>query len=97
MSQPKDRKDYCGPFWMPSFMRRWMSAKFNASCKIHDLDYESQKYTQQEADMRFIRNMIKQCKGQFLWEIFACMYFLAVRAGGKISFDKAKKEKRPRA
>jgi hypothetical protein len=87
-----DRKDFCGPYWMPSFMRRFLSSKFNASCKIHDLDYESQKFSQREADIRFITHMIKQCDGKFFWEVLAVLYFLSVRIGGKISFNKAKKE-----
>lgn len=90
--QTPERKDYCGPYWLPAFMRRFLSSKFNASCKIHDMDYESDKYTQQDADVRFIRNMIKQCKGRYLWEVVAVIFFLAVRAGGKISWKKAKSD-----
>ena len=85
-------KDYCGPYWLPKFMRRFLSSKFNASCKIHDLDYDTQKFSQQEADIRFITHMIKQCHGRFLWEVLACVFFIFVRIGGKLSWTKSKEE-----
>ena len=86
-----ERKDYCGPYWMPSFMRKWLSSKFNASCKIHDRDYEK-GIPQEKADFRFIQHLYRQSKGRFFWEVVACIFFLMVRAGGKISWKKAQEE-----
>jgi len=87
-----NKKYYCGPYWLPKWAQKILSYKFNASCKVHDLDYASKKFTQQETDIRFLTNMIKQCKGRFFWEVFACILFIAVRIGGKLSWDNAKKE-----
>ena len=84
------RSDYCGPFWMPSFLRKWASSKFNASCKIHDMDYGSPKYTQKDADSRFLYHMMKQASGSMFWIIVAFCFYLMVRAGGWISYKKTK-------
>jgi len=48
------RKDFCGPYWMPAKIRRLFSSKFNASCKIHDLDYASKKFSRKQSDKRFL-------------------------------------------
>lgn len=82
----KERKDYCGPYWMPSWLRKLLSSKFNASCKIHDLDYTSSKFTQKEADVRFLIHMIRQAKTSKFWRFIATLYYLAVRIGGKFSW-----------
>ena len=87
----KERKDYCGPFWMPKFMRIWLSDKFNASCKIHDMDYGSKKFTRKEADVRFLEHMTRQAKDSKWWKFVAKGYYYAVRLGGKLSWDRAKK------
>ncbi len=81
-------KFYCGPYWMPECIQKIMSKHFNASCKIHDMDYASKQYDQNHADRRFLDNMITQCKGRFLLEVLACGYFIAVRIGGKLSWKK---------
>ena len=33
------QKYHCGPENAPKWVRRILSYKFNASCKIHDMDY----------------------------------------------------------
>lgn len=95
MSEEKKitRKDYCGPFWMPSFMRKWASSKFNASCKIHDMDYDSERFTRKEADARFLFHMLKQAHGSVFWVLMAGWYYTWVRLGGWISWNKAKKDR----
>ena len=87
------RKDYCGPFWMPKFLRKLVSNKFNASCKIHDLDYVSDKFTQKESDDRFLAHMLKQAKGSVFWVLMAACFYTAVRLGGWISYKKAQKDR----
>ncbi len=82
------RRDYCGPYWMPSFLRRILSSKFNASCKIHDLDYETTRFTRDEADARFQDHMNRQSGMNYVWRLIAFMYYTAVRVGGKLSWGK---------
>lgn len=84
------KKYYCGPYWVPKWGQKILSSQFNASCKIHDMDYESKEFTQQEADIRFLNNCIKQARGRFLVEVWACVYFILIRIGGKLSWDKDK-------
>lgn len=80
-------KYYCGPDWMPEWALKIASIKFNASCKIHDLDYESpQKFTRLEADIRFLHHMMRQARGYLFWEIMALIYFLLARLAGRFSY-----------
>ena len=81
-------KYYCGPQWLPEWMRKIASTKFNASCKIHDLDYASQKFTRYESDMRFLTNMMKQANDSLFWEIMAMIYFVLARIAGRMSWKK---------
>jgi len=84
----KDRKDYCGPYWMPSFLRKAVSSKFNASCKIHDMDYASRQYSRSEADKRFREHSLRQAGSHKGWRILARIFYLLVRIGGRISYGK---------
>ena len=84
----RERKDYCGPYWMPSKLRRAVSSKFNASCKIHDLDYDSKKYSRKQADNRFLKHMKKQAKSNILLKIVAYFFYISVRIGGAISWKR---------
>lgn len=87
------KKYYCGPFWMPKFLQKWASFKFNHSCKIHDEDYALGELTQKEADDKFLVNMIKQANGKFYWMPIAGWYWLWVRMAGWISYKNSKKER----
>ncbi|NVM37758.1 MAG: hypothetical protein HWN81_19355 [Candidatus Lokiarchaeota archaeon] len=86
-------KYYCGSWWTPRWVRRILSVKFNASCKVHDLDYHTTKFTREEADTRFLLHMVKQAKGSIFWEIIATLFYIFVRMLGKLSYgvNKAKK------
>lgn len=85
------RKVACGPWWMPKFIRRFLSSRFNSSCIIHDRDYETKKYTQKEADKRFLKHMLKQSEGKFfLTKVLAYSFYFAVRVGGRFSYGKKK-------
>lgn len=79
-------KYYCGSVWIPGWIRRILSIRFNASCKIHDLDYESTRFDREETDTRFLLHMIRQCKGNIFWEIIATFYYIFVRILGKLSW-----------
>ena len=81
------RKDYCGPEYFPKFIRRFLSNKFNASCKIHDIDYVSGKYTRKEADKRFLINMKTQAKSNDLYKVYAYIYYICTRIGGIFSYE----------
>jgi len=83
----QEKEDYyCGAWWTPKWIRRILSFKFNASCKIHDLDYKTTRFTREEADTRFLLHMIRQAKGSILWEGFATIFYLFVRFLGKLSY-----------
>lgn len=81
-------KCYCGPWWSPKFINCWLSKPFNASCKVHDLDYESDKYSQLEADDRFKKNLTRQAKGSIIKRMLVPVYYWAVRLGGRASYGK---------
>lgn len=83
-----NRKDYCGPFWIPSWMRKFLSNRFNASCYIHDKDYISCKMTRLQADNRFLEHMLRQVKGKIFPTILAYCFYVMVRIGGWISYNK---------
>lgn len=86
----KERKDYCGPDWLHPKLRRLLSGKFNASCKIHDLDYGSKKYSRSEADRRFREHTLRQAGNSLLWKVVAKFFYYMVRIGGRISYGKNK-------
>lgn len=82
---------YCGPNWgwFPELLKRPLSYRFNASCKIHDLDYGSPKYSRFQADIRFLYHMMRQAEGSLFWELVAVLYFLAARVAGWLSWSKS--------
>ena len=82
------RTYYCGPWWMPNFIRRIFSYKFNASCKIHDLDYASGEFTRLEADVRFFSHMSRQANGWLFWEMVAVLYYVMARFVGRMSWKR---------
>ncbi len=86
------RQDYCGPYWAPKWFRRFLSKKFNASCKVHDLDYSSKGFSRGEADSRFLNHMNRQANSNLCWKLIAFIYYSLVRIGGKFSWDNADKD-----
>jgi len=90
MKDKKVNKDYCGPYWAPKWVNCILSKPFRASCKVHDLDYESKKYTRKEADARFLKNLMKQASKKPLapmWKVLGYLYYLAVLVGGQKSWE----------
>ena len=73
---------------MPNFARRVFSYKFNASCKIHDLDYASNKFTRLQADTRFFTHMMRQSAGYIFWELIALCYLVITRLIGRMSWHR---------
>lgn len=86
MSSHEKETYYCGAWWTPKFIRRILSVKFNASCKIHDLDYKTVKFSREEADTRFLLHMVRQAKGSILSEVLATVFYIFVRMMGKLSW-----------
>lgn len=82
----KKEKYYCGATWTPKWIRYILSVRFNASCKVHDLDYETTRFDREEADTRFLLHMIRQSKNAVRWEIVATSYYIFVRILGKLSW-----------
>ena len=77
---------------MPKCLRKILSTKFNASCKVHDLDYTTAKYNRDEADARFQDHMNRQARHSLWWRFIAFSFYLAVRVGGKLSWKKPDSE-----
>lgn len=90
MKQHEKQKYYCGAWWVPKFIRKILSVRFNASCKIHDLDYMNKEITREESDVKFLLNMIRQSKGSIFFEFIATLFYIFVRILGKISWKKSK-------
>ena len=88
----KNIKYYCGSWWTPKFIRRILSVKFNASCKIHDLDYKSKKFDREEADTRFLLHMVRKSKKSLIFEVLATIYYIFVRMLGKLSWKVDKRQ-----
>lgn len=83
----KDKNYYCGYEDSPEWIRKFMSSKFNASCKIHDLDYNSDsQYYREKADVRFRDHMLRQAGKNLFWITVAYLYYLAVIWGGNRAF-----------
>lgn len=85
---------YCGAWWMPEWLQKILSYRFNASCKIHDLDYEALDedgkhiFSKLEADARFLSHMIRQASGSFFWEHVAWVYYRTARLFGGPSWQR---------
>jgi hypothetical protein len=91
--QREKQKYYCGAWWVPKFIRRILSFKFNASCKIHDLDYGSKEFDREETDKRFLCHMIRQSKNNIFYEVLAAFFYISVRLLGKLSWGKNENDK----
>lgn len=70
---------YCGVSWMPQWFRSTLSVKFNRSCKIHDIYYESELIDKADADFIFLEHMYMQAGSSLYWKCVAYMMFLNVR------------------
>jgi len=83
------KKYYCGAWWFPEWLSRIASTKFNASCKIHDLDYGAPgEFSKDEADQRFLEHMRRQAKDSLVWRNVAYIYYWLARWFGGPSWEK---------
>ena len=93
MLNHKKTKYYCGSWWVPRFIRKILSIKFDASCRIHDLDYRHKEFKREEADTRFLFHMIRQSKNSVFWEFIATAFYIFVRVLGKLSWIRNRNNK----
>jgi hypothetical protein len=70
---------YCGTLIIPKWFRKALSVKFNKSCKIHDVYYESSIIDNQDADLIFLEHMRLQAGSSIYWKCIAYAMFLSVR------------------
>jgi hypothetical protein len=85
------KKYHCGYKDSPEWLRKILSIKFNASCKIHDMDYNKKSpYSKLQADLRFLEHCIRQAQDSKFWLFMAYLGFFIVRFLG----DKAYKGKK---
>jgi hypothetical protein len=70
-------------------MRRILSVKFNESCRIHDEDYTKQELTKEEADKKFLDNMLEQAGESRFWRWAAGWYYWAADKFGGASWEVA--------
>lgn len=86
------KMNYCGPHWMPNWMRWPLSIWFNDVCRIHDKRYREntddsgKPMSKLAADVEMLNGFIRVSDGRFIKEVAACMGFLAVRALNKFSW-----------
>ena len=76
---------------MPKWIRRFLSDQYNASCKLHDIDYDRQLHSRKECDKRFLTHMKRQANRKaglkrILWLFMAYIFYIGVRVGGKASW-----------
>jgi hypothetical protein len=51
-------KYYCGPFYLPKFIRKVISKNFNLPCKFHDEQYNLQVSKRKDIDRDFLLDMM---------------------------------------
>ena len=83
----RDKRSFCGPYYMPKFIRCWLSKKNNAACRRHDIDYEKGELSKNEADKRFYENMLKYATTP-LDRLIARVYYWMVCKFGDISYKR---------
>jgi len=54
----KRPKMYCGPFYLPYFLRKIASRNFNMACKLHDERYNAQELSRKQIDKEFLLDML---------------------------------------
>ena len=76
---------HCGPKYFPTWLRKTMSKKFNASCRWHDDNY---KYgsDRRMADKRFLIDMITESHSS-IDVLQAVLYYLIVRTFGRFHWS----------
>ena len=83
-----DEEDfYCGPFYFPKGLRKFLSHRFNLSCKWHDHLYRLKPSTRKHADMLFLKSMLSASQNR-KEKAVAYIYYGFVRMFGWISWGR---------
>jgi hypothetical protein len=85
----KNKSYYCGPFYFPSFLKKYLSKKYNYQCKIHDALYEEQLISRGFIDKVFLSSMLSIADTK-LEKVTAYCYYIVVRLFGWISWSRYK-------
>lgn len=72
---------HCGPGWMPKFVKRRLSKKFNECCAYHDEQYNKQEAPKHYIDDRFLDLMIDRCANVSELVVAYVFYFFVVVLG----------------
>ena len=81
----KKKTYYCGPYYMPHFLKRFTSGSFNEACRMHDEDYDN-KIGQKKADKKFLKEMKKKAGWNPILQLKAHGMYRLVRMFGKHSY-----------
>ena len=76
-------KYYCGPVFIPNFIRKYFSQTFNEQCKLHDFRYVTQGADRLTVDRQFLDDMIEARPDKVL---LAYLFYYSVRAYGWVSW-----------
>jgi hypothetical protein len=78
-------KYYCGPFYFPKFLKKWLSKRFNYACYIHDIAYINKDRTRKSIDKEFLQLMLR-VSSSTKDRVFAHIFYVKVRMFGWISW-----------
>ena len=84
MSKGKDNHCYCGPFWVPNFLRPKF---YNEECSWHDALYTQGKWTRKKCDDYFLFTMLRVAPNR-LKKIEAYFLYYTVRLFGWLYYGK---------
>ncbi len=71
----------CGPQWWPKILRKFLSQRFEAECKVHDAMY-AEGVARSDADRLFRQGLKERAGDDFRWQVAAFLFGAAVTLGG---------------
>lgn len=80
---------WCGPFYFPNWLKKWLSKRFNYACCLHDTAYSEKNLDRKTVDKRFLQRMLRVSQTR-KDKIIAHVYYGLVRVFGWISWKLAK-------
>ena len=82
-----DEKYCCGPDYLPDWLRKYLSKKFDIACLWHDYHYETKEKSRRESDDYFLEQMISLSKTR--WDrIIAYTFYYICRLFGWSRYGK---------
>ena len=82
----------CGPGWMPEWMRRLLSIRFNSACAAHDSAYQAGLVSKRESDRKFLSNMIGLAGWNPFWYLMAYVYHWAALTFGGSRYTSSRED-----